>query len=89
MKKTYSTLPESMKNMEMFGFHWMEFVTSVPSPLYIPSLYKDTHASIHDIFVICGVISIGVRPVRLNSQFLRHPLSGTPESGRAKPVLQY
>ena len=22
----------------------------------IPSLYKDTHASIHDIFAICGVI---------------------------------
>ena len=22
----------------------------------IPSLYKDTHASSHDIFVICGVI---------------------------------
>ena len=40
MKKTYSTLPESMKNMEMYGFHWMEFVTSVPSPLYIITSYK-------------------------------------------------
>ena len=31
MKKKYSTLPESMKNMEMYGFNWMEFVISVPS----------------------------------------------------------
>ena len=35
MKKQYSTLPDSMKNMEMYGFNWMEFVISVPSPLYI------------------------------------------------------
>ena len=26
MKKKYSTLPESMKKMEMYGFNWMEFV---------------------------------------------------------------
>ena len=38
MKKKYSTLPESMKNMEMYGFNWMEFVISVPSPLYIMTL---------------------------------------------------
>lgn len=24
--------------------------------MLVPSLYKDTHASIHDICVICGVI---------------------------------
>ena len=40
MKKKYSTLPESMKNMEMYGFNWMEFVVSVPSPLYIITSYK-------------------------------------------------
>ena len=40
MKKKYSTLPESMKNMEMYGFNWMEFVVSVPSPLYIMTSYK-------------------------------------------------
>ena len=40
MKKTYSTLPKSMKNMEMYGFNWMEFVISVPSPLYIMTSYK-------------------------------------------------
>lgn len=40
MKKTYSALPESMKQMEMFGFHWMEFVVQVPSPLYLITSYK-------------------------------------------------
>ena len=40
MKKKYSTLPESMKKMEMYGFNWMEFVISVPSPLYIMTSYK-------------------------------------------------
>lgn len=40
MKKQYSTLPASMENMEMYGFHWMEFVTSVPSPLFIMTSYK-------------------------------------------------
>ena len=40
MKKNYSTLPESMKDMEMYGFNWMEFVISVPSPLYIMTSYK-------------------------------------------------
>ena len=35
MKKRFSSLPESMKSMDMYGFNWMEFVISVPSPLYI------------------------------------------------------
>lgn len=41
MKKKYNTTPESMKNLEYFGFHWMEFVISVPSPLYIITSYKN------------------------------------------------
>ena len=45
MKKTYNTVPESMKNMEMYGFHWMEFVISVPSPLYIITSYKSNGKS--------------------------------------------
>lgn len=40
MKKKYNTMPESMKNMEMYGFNWMEFVVSVPFPLYIMTSYK-------------------------------------------------
>lgn len=40
MKKKYSTTPGSMKNLEFFGFHWMEFIVSVPSPVYIITSYK-------------------------------------------------
>lgn len=40
MKNKYSMLPGSMKDMYMFGFHWMEFVVGVPSPLYIVTSYK-------------------------------------------------
>ena len=40
MKKAYSALPESMSGMEMYGFHWMEFVVQIPSPLYIITSYK-------------------------------------------------
>lgn len=40
MKRKYYALPESMRKMEMFGFHWMEFVTQIPSPLYIITSYK-------------------------------------------------
>ena len=40
MKRKYNTLPESMRKMEMYGFHWMEFVTQIPSPLYIITSYK-------------------------------------------------
>lgn len=45
MKKTYSALPASMKNMEMYGFHWMELVLSIPSPLYIITSYKSNGLS--------------------------------------------
>lgn len=41
MKKKYRAIPESMKNMELYGFNWMEFVISVPSPLYIITSYKN------------------------------------------------
>lgn len=45
MKKTYSTLPESMNKMFMYGFHWMEFVTQIPAPLYIMTSYKNNGLS--------------------------------------------
>lgn len=45
MKRTYSALPESMRGMETFGFHWMEFVAQVPSPLYIMTSYKENGLS--------------------------------------------
>ncbi len=45
VKRKYSTLPESMSHMEMYGFHWMEFVAQIPSPLYIISSYKSNGLS--------------------------------------------
>lgn len=45
MKKTYSTLPESMTKMFMYGFHWMEFVAQIPSPLYIMTSFKNNGLS--------------------------------------------
>lgn len=40
MKRTYRALPDAMNQMEMYGFHWMEFVASIPSPLCIITSYK-------------------------------------------------
>lgn len=40
MKRKYSSLPKSISNMEMYVFHWMEFVTQIPSPLFIITSYK-------------------------------------------------
>lgn len=45
MKKQFSSLPASMENMNMYGFNWMEFVISVPSPLYIMTSYKSNGLS--------------------------------------------
>lgn len=43
MKQQYHTMPESMKKMEMYGFSWMEFVLSIPSPLFLITSYKSNH----------------------------------------------
>ncbi len=40
MKKEYSSIPESMNNMETYGFSWMDFVTAIPSPLFVATSYK-------------------------------------------------
>lgn len=40
MKRQYSSLPASMSNMYTFGFSWMEFVLSIPSPLFLVTSYK-------------------------------------------------
>lgn len=45
VKRKYSALPESMSHMEMYGFHWMEFVAQIPSPLYIITSYKSNGLS--------------------------------------------
>lgn len=40
MKKEYSTVPPSMAKMETYGFSWMDFVTAIPSPLFVVTSYK-------------------------------------------------
>jgi len=39
-KKEYSAIPESMRTMETYGFSWMDFVTAIPSPLFVVTSYK-------------------------------------------------
>lgn len=40
MKLEYSTKPESMKNIEAYGFSWIDFVTAIPSPMLLVTTYK-------------------------------------------------
>jgi len=40
MKREYSTIPQSMASMETYGFSWMDFVTAIPSPLFLVTSYK-------------------------------------------------
>lgn len=40
MKKEYSAVPPSMAKMETYGFSWMDFVTAIPSPLFVVTSYK-------------------------------------------------
>ncbi len=36
-------MPESMRNMETYGFSWMEFVLSIPSPVFVVTSYKSNN----------------------------------------------
>lgn len=40
MKKEYSAMPKSMFDMETYGFSWMDFMTAIPSPLFVVTSYK-------------------------------------------------
>lgn len=40
MKKEYAAVPRSMEGMETYGFSWMDFVTAIPSPLFVVTSYK-------------------------------------------------
>ena len=40
MKKEYAAVPQSMIKMETYGFSWMDFVTAIPSPLFLVTSYK-------------------------------------------------
>lgn len=40
MKRSYFSVPESMKRLESWGFNWLEFVTSIPSPMFLVTSWK-------------------------------------------------
>jgi len=40
MKKEFFELPEAKKNIDFHGFSWIDFVTTIPSPLFVVSTYK-------------------------------------------------
>lgn len=40
MKKEYASVPPTMAGMETYGFSWMDFVTAIPSPLFLATTYK-------------------------------------------------
>ncbi|HSK67995.1 MAG TPA: flavin reductase, partial [Candidatus Limnocylindria bacterium] len=41
MKREYGEIPPSMRGRETYGFSWMDFVTAIPSPLFLVTTYKD------------------------------------------------
>lgn len=40
MKKSFGSMPRSMEGIERYGFSWMDFVTSIPSPIFLVTGYK-------------------------------------------------
>lgn len=40
MKHAFSAMPDSMRTLEAYGFHWMDFVTAIPSPIFLATSYK-------------------------------------------------
>lgn len=40
MKYQYDKMPKSMSKMFTYGFSWMEFVLSIPSPVFLVTSYK-------------------------------------------------
>lgn len=40
MKYQYSIVPDSMKGLQSWGFNWLEFVTSIPAPMFLVTTYK-------------------------------------------------
>lgn len=40
MRKEYQAIPSSMEHIQTYGFSWMDFVTAIPSPLFVVTSYK-------------------------------------------------
>ncbi len=43
MKKEYTEIPETMADRKLHGFSWKDYVTAIPSLLYIVTLYTADH----------------------------------------------
>lgn len=43
MKYQYNAIPKSMSKMFTYGFSWMEFVLSIPSPVFLVTSYKSNN----------------------------------------------
>lgn len=57
MKKEYSAIPSSMAGMETYGFSWMDFLTAIPSPLFLVTSYKSNgkpNACLQSWACFCG-----------------------------------
>jgi flavin reductase (DIM6/NTAB) family NADH-FMN oxidoreductase RutF len=57
MKNEYSIIPNSMKNIDFYGFSWIDFVTSIPSPLFLVTTYKSNgkpNACLQSWSTFCG-----------------------------------
>lgn len=40
MKNKYYATPKNMEGLESWGFSWLEFVTSIPAPMFLVTSYK-------------------------------------------------
>lgn len=40
-KKQFCTIPDKMKDMQLWGFNWLEYVAAIPSPLVLVTGYKN------------------------------------------------
>lgn len=40
MKVEFESIPQTMKEMDLYGFSWMEYITAIPSPLFLVTTYK-------------------------------------------------
>jgi flavin reductase (DIM6/NTAB) family NADH-FMN oxidoreductase RutF len=69
-KMELSKMPASMKSLDYYGFSWIEFVTAIPSPLFVVTTYKSngkpnatlqswaTFSSLDENMAVCVLASV-------------------------------
>ena len=85
MKKEYFVLPESMSEMNTYGFSWMDFVSAIPSPLFVVTSYKHNgkpNACMQSWGTFCGDEQ-GFYAILSNVSRSGHLYSSVKESGEA------